>query len=146
MPKVTKRRVKNGVKELKRITRSMRGKDRVKVGFPKGTESTILDRAVYNEFGTATIPERPFMRDGLRDGIPELKQVNKGLVKRIIDGRLTKQQALNQLGMKGVQLIQNSITGLKDPANAPSTIERKGSSNPLIDTGEMRQSVTHKVE
>ena len=30
--------------------------------------------------------------------------------------------------------------------NAPNTIKQKGSSQPLIDTGRMRNSVSHKVE
>ena len=29
--------------------------------------------------------------------------------------------------------------------NAPSTIKKKGSSRPLIDTGQLRQSISNKV-
>ena len=35
---------------------------------------------------------------------------------------------------------------MKTPENAPSTIAKKGSSNPLIDTGEMRSKVSHEVK
>ncbi len=36
------------------------------------------------------------------------------------------------------------IKDVKSPSNAASTIKQKGSANPLIDTGNMRQAVTHK--
>ena len=51
-----------------------------------------------------------------------------------------------QLGtvMKG--RIQRTITALKEPENAPSTIAAKGSSNPLIGkTGFMRDSTTYLI-
>ena len=42
--------------------------------------------------------------------------------------------------------IVESITQLDTPPNTPKTIARKGSSNPLIDTGFLRANVTFKVE
>jgi len=42
-------------------------------------------------------------------------------------------------------IVQEYMTNLKSPANAPSTIKRKGSANPLIDTGQQRQSVTYSI-
>ena len=41
--------------------------------------------------------------------------------------------------------IAREITNLKEPPNAESTILKKGSSNPLIDTGDMRKSVKWKL-
>lgn len=146
MTRVRKVRVKNGQKQLARMLREFKGNAKVKVGFPKGTDGNVIDRAAYNEFGTEHIPERPFMRSGLRDGVGELRRVSKVAAKSVVDGRRTTGQALNLIGIAGVGLIQERITDLKSPPNAESTVERKGSSNPLIDTGEMRRSVTHKVE
>ena len=37
------------------------------------------------------------------------------------------------------------LTDLKTPPLAESTIRRKGSSNPLIDTGQLRSSITWQV-
>lgn len=139
-------RVKNGTKELARIVRTFRGRDKVKVGFPTGTSTEVLDKAVYNEFGTRDIPERPFLRNALRDGKREIQTAATRVARSIIARRMTKTQGLNQLGILGKNLIQESITDLRDPPNAGSTIETKGSSNPLIDSGEMRRAVTWKVE
>jgi hypothetical protein len=41
--------------------------------------------------------------------------------------------------------FRRKITTLRSPPNAPSTVAKKGSSNPLIDTGAMRQSVRSRI-
>ena len=139
-------RVKNGEKQLRRILRGFQGASKVKVGFPKGTDGGTLDKAVYNEFGTRNIPERPFMRNGLRDGVPELRRLARVVAGKVYAGTLTPRQGLGQMGEKGKQLIQDSITDMRDPPNAAVTIERKGSSNPLIDSNDMRGKVTWEIE
>lgn len=53
---------------------------------------------------------------------------------------------LNKLGIVAQGDIQSEITSLRSPPNSAVTIARKGSSNPLIDTGAMRQAVTWVVE
>lgn len=152
MPSVKMKRLKDGTKELNRITKSFRGRSKVKVGFPRGTSDDVLNRAVYNEFGTdgggwgGPIPERPFMRNGLRDGVGEINSVSRVVGKQLIRGKITRRAALTKLGVKGQQLIQKSITSMNSPANSEVTVKMKGSSNPLIDTGEMRGAVTYKVE
>lgn len=45
-----------------------------------------------------------------------------------------------------VSLVQRFIHAGNFVPNAPATIERKGSSAPLLDTGQMWQSITHEVE
>jgi len=54
-------------------------------------------------------------------------------------------QLLDAAGSVSAGIVKQQITDLRSPPNAQSTIERKGSSNPLIDTGLMRQTVTYKV-
>jgi len=144
--RIRSHRVKNGTKELQRIMASFKGRSKVKVGFPTGVDDEILNKAVWNEFGTEHIPERPFIRNGLRDGVGELKRVSRLVAARVVDGNLTTRQALNQLGKTGADLVKQSAIDLKDPPNAEVTVSRKGSSNPLIDTNEMVGSVTWEVE
>ncbi|BCQ68236.1 hypothetical protein PEQA60_22260 [Pseudomonas sp. Eqa60] len=54
-------------------------------------------------------------------------------------------QILEAVGVVAEAAVKVYMTELRTPPNAASTIRQKGSSNPLIDTGAMRQSVTHKV-
>lgn len=128
-----------------KLPNSIKGPRRVKVGFPTG--STNVDKAIWNEFGTSRgIPERPFMRNSMRNNLSKYMNALKSSATSIMNGRSTTRQNLMKLGVLAASDIQDEIKSLKSPPNAPSTIKAKGSSNPLIDTGEMRQSVTWKID
>lgn len=95
------------------------------------------------EFGTnnGNIPARPWLTPGVSSG-------NEEYIKIIADGLEDGQQPeqlLEMVGLVAVAKVQQYMVDLRSPPNAPQTIARKGSSNPLIDTGALRQSVTHKV-
>lgn len=105
---------------------------------------TVLDVAIFNEFGLG-VPERSF----LRAWIDENTAVNTELLRRAavmaLKGGKTLPQALELLGMKFAGGIQSRIAQGISPANAPATIAKKGSSTPLIETGQLRQAITHLV-
>ena len=63
-----------------------------------------------------------------------------------INQNATPSKALSIVGEVARADIIQSITDLKAPPNAESTIKQKKSTNPLIDTGLMRRSVTYKVK
>jgi hypothetical protein len=42
--------------------------------------------------------------------------------------------------------VKQEITDLRTPPNAESTIRAKGSDNPLIDTGALRQSIRYVID
>lgn len=133
---------------LERLSFALEGPKQVKVGFPKGeVDQDIVARAAFNEFGTSRgIPERPFLRNAMRANRPDYRvTVWRGAL-AVIKGERDLRGVLELLGMKAVGDIQREIVSLSEPPNSPATIARKGSSNPLIDTGEMRQRVTHKVD
>lgn len=133
------------------------GPTRVKVGFPSGEASgENINKAIWNEFGTrggasgggwgGPIPERPFMRNTMRDQANAYRNSLKLAAKAVLNGTLSLLTVMQRLGIKAVGDIQTEITALNSPPNSPTTIALKGSSNPLIDTGEMRQAVTYKVD
>ena len=119
----------------------------VEVGFFKGTHTypngkDVVSVARDNDQGTKRIPERPFM-------IPAgNKAANKtiNITVHSIAGGMDEQQALSKAAIMFKNAIQREITNLKEPPNAESTILKKGSSNPLIDTGKMRSSVQWKFK
>ncbi len=87
------------------------------------------------------IPARPWLDVGVASG-------NQDYIKIIADGLKRGQnpdQMLNMLGVVAVAKVQQYMTELRSPPNAPSTIKKKGSSNPLMDSGALRQSVTSKI-
>lgn len=106
--------------------------------YPNGEQ--VAQVASKNEFGTPRIPPRPFFRNAIK------KNANKW-------GEVFKREASNKapilaLGTLGEVIrsdIVQSINQLNTPPNSPSTIEKKGSSKPLVDTGKMRASVNFRL-
>ena len=102
--------------------------------------------ASFHEFGMGNNPERSFLRSWFDEKKGELqKQMTKSEV-AVYKGRITQEQALERLGLRFAAEVQAKIVGGIPPANEPATIERKGSSTPLIDTGHLKASIKHKVE
>tara|TARA_R110000772_G_scaffold24212_12_gene64170 strand:- start:5220 stop:5696 length:477 start_codon:yes stop_codon:yes gene_type:complete len=95
------------------------------------------------EFGTdnGNIPARPWLRPGVESGNEEYLNI----ITDSIESGEPLEKALEIVGVVAVAKAQQYMIDLKSPANAPQTIARKGSSNPLIDTGSLKSSVTHKV-
>lgn len=128
----------------------------VKVGFPAGkaSQSNVM-KAIWNEFGTrggasgggwgGPIPERPFIRNSLRNNKSKYRAALVKSAKSILLGQTSVPAVLTKLGILAQGDIQQEITSLSSPPNSPVTIALKGSSKPLIDTGAMRQAVTWKV-
>lgn len=106
---------------------------------------TVGDIATWNEFGTRTIPARSFIRAFVDEKQDEIRATAKGLLLQVVRGKLTKEQALDQLGLWLQGQIQRRMAEGIPPPNAEATIEKKGSSTPLIDTGALRSAVTFKV-
>lgn len=114
--------------------------DRNEVRFLK-TGKGYMELGVTGAY-TMSIPARPWLVPGVESGNDDYVAILRSSIKR--DGNLEK--ALNRVGVVAVSKVQQYMTDLRSPANAPSTIAKKGSSNPLIDKGVLRQSVTYKVQ
>lgn len=134
---------------LKRtLRRAGRGSvKKVKVGlfssarYPDGTPVTNV--AAWNEFGTSRAPARPFMRNANANRI---REPVRALLAARLDGHLIVDHKLaSQVGNVAKREYQQEIRELDRPPNAPATVARKKSENPLIDTGKLRQSITHEV-
>lgn len=131
-----------------KLPKSIDGPRKVKVGFPAGKSSTdIVNRAVWNHYGTSRgIPARPFLLNAIRKNRRKYLEAMKTAGAKILRGEASLDQTMRKLGIMAQGDIQDEITNLRTPPNAPSTIAAKGSSNPLIDTGEMRSKVTWEVK
>lgn len=123
----------------------------VQVGFQAGeatyddTGADVAEIAAYNEFGSSDTPARPFMRQSFEKHEDELQKACDEANKTIAKGG-TAEQALNRIGVFCKGLVQNEIVDGGFAPNAESTIKKKGSAQPLIDTGLMRQSVNYVIK
>lgn len=151
MPLRIKQRNPGAIKKL--LQRYDKGID-IAVGLPKGSEvagvkypdgTDLLDVAMWNEFGTSSIPERSFIRVGVRANLDDLNKLAANLVKELNEGKIDIETAGEALGLKAADGVKSYIVELTSPPNAPATIKIKKSSNPLVDTGLLNQSITHEV-
>ncbi len=110
--------------------------------YPEGTN--IASIAFFNEFGTKNIPERSFIRAWIDKNKAKIRNFKIKLLDMLYKRRIDAKMALKLLGEFAQNGIKEEIIDIQTPGNAPSTIAKKGSSNPLIDTGRMLNSVRHK--
>lgn len=138
-----------GLQTLSR--RFARDQRRVLVGVPEGKAeadgTSIASIAAIHEFGSPEngIPERSFLRGGIVDSLDKITALNIDHIRRIAGGGFTVAVALQRLGAFAAGAVQQFITQGNFTPNAPSTIARKRSSKPLIDTGSLRASITYQI-
>lgn len=152
------REVDKGWNALRQSMKSLeQNKSYVKIGvLDDGKGAEIRDGGLSNaeiaaihEFGSADgrIPERSFVRSTWEAKESEYLAMMKKLVRGVYEGKMSVEKALNVAGARIANDIKNRVTqgpGIPPPL-AASTIARKGSSRPLIDTGRMINSLAWKV-
>lgn len=137
------REVENALRE--RLGDLANSNKKLNVGFfdtakyPDG--QTVPSVAFWNEFGSAKIPMRPFMRNAVR------KDSDKWVQFFVAEARnsFEIERIYGRVGEVMRGSVVNAITEMSSPPNSPATIAKKGSSHPLIDTGFMRQSVSFEI-
>lgn len=124
------------------------GDKEVVVGIQQGATNDgllIAEYATWNEFGTRTIPSRPFMRSYFDSSIDDLTRFSARGIAMVISGRGTMNQFFNAAGVRMVNGVKKSINNGAWVPNSPVTIALKGSDKPMIDTGVMLNSVTFAI-
>jgi len=110
-------------------------------------EIYVADIAFKNNFGSFKdkIPARPFGSTL----IPRYQEKIRKAFKKEILAYLEKKQDLesmyNRLGLLVSGYMKDNLTNGQWAPNSKLTVFLKGSSKPLIDTGQMRQAITYVV-
>lgn len=111
-----------------------------------GEGTSVLDVGVWNEFGTNRIPARSFVRAWFDQAEGKMREELAKLARTVVAGARTKEQLLELLGLQAAGGMQARIAEGISPANAPSTVARKGSSKPLVEKGQLRSSLSYRVD
>lgn len=128
--------------KLAEIARNASSASEVRVGFlegatyPNGTPVALV-AAVHN-WG-----KWPFFTNMIAQKSPEWPAAISGLLKA------NNYDALRTLQLTGEAVagqLRQAIVDTNSPALAPSTIRRKGFAKPLVDTGQMLNSVDYEVK
>jgi len=114
-------------------------------GKHEGSEFNTAEIGFVHEFGAGPVPERSFMRSTLHEERKDILSLTGKLLKKVVSGKMQQSQALGLIGIDVADKISQKIVKLKAPPNKPGTIDKKGSSNPLVDTGQLKNSITWRV-
>lgn len=149
----------NAFKNLKKRILELSSK-KVVAGFPKGklnnphyeNGASIIDVAIWNEFGTYNIPRRDFMGVATKAWQQYFTEQVDLYKEDLLSGKMPIDNFLKLMGEVGAELIKDAIVKLRTPANAPITIkggwmrnkktgkpfyvEGKKTTNPLVGGGD----------
>ena len=116
-------------------------------------KTTILEYAIYNEYGTPSMPARPFMRNALDSNKGIISNLIQAAPKKVIKGEKSGKEALMEIGETIRGLIIQSIATAQAWAvpNDPKTLKIKtknGQANntkPLIDNKFLIKSIRYQI-
>ena len=91
------------------------------------------------------IPERSFLRTGYDQNRDAVLKKASSLLAEVAAGSMSADQMAKAVGLELSSAIRDYAVGLKSPPNSSFTTSRKGSSNPLVDTGDMIGGIDYRV-
>ena len=110
-------------------------------------EATLLDVAAFHEFGTERTPRRSFIADWSDENEQKNRERLSLIGAAVLTGKLPSVEVgLARFGLLGVADVQKRMVAGIAPPLAEVTVERKGSSTPLIETGQLKSAVTYRIE
>ena len=144
------------VEELKKRLEEI-ANTRILVGIPQDNKeansskyATNAQKLYYNSKGSPArnIPPRPVIEPAIEDKFEVISnEIREGAIKGL-EGDM--QGFYDNYERAGLMAFTASVDWFDNPKNnwkpnAESTIKAKGSDSPLIDTGEMRKSITYAI-
>jgi len=109
------------------------------------SEATIGEVAAIQEFGTARIPARPFLRTAVVwNSELAIKKIMAKVARNVLLGT-PKNVAIREAGRWAVRRVVATIRSRVFVPNAPSTIARKGNDYTLRDSYKLVKSIGFKV-
>jgi hypothetical protein len=106
---------------------------------------SVLEIGIVHEYGLGDNPERSFIRAWADENESQNNETLIKIGQAVVQGQFTAEQGLDRAGLRFVAEIQRRIKGGISPPLDPRTIARKGSSTPLVNTGQLWSSIRHKV-
>lgn len=165
----------NNIERLKKDLQKL-GRSTLKVGVfggekQEGADIDLVDLASIHEYGceipvtpkmrawfayngyplkksttVIRIPERSFIRSGFDENVDKIADKVQEVIPSVLESEVDPDIFMNAIGLEFAGLIQKKLRSIQDPPNSQMTIDRKGSSNPLQDTGQLVESIRHEVE
>ena len=137
----------NATAEMKKRLKKL-AKKAAYIGLPESTNGELLMRGAVHNFGSPSqgIPARPWLKEGAQEGVEKYKNFAAANISKVALGDMSVDQYHGLLGEIAKAEVQKYIRDGNFTPLSAATIEKKGSSKPLIDTGQMRNAITYEVK
>lgn len=117
--------------------------------YPGTNAPTVVEVALWTEFGTRSQPERSWLRSAVDENMGLIDRWREEVLEQIWEEKITVAQGLEIIGFRMQVLVQNKIKSNVPPPNAESTLAEKRrdgvGDGTLIHSGLLMRSVTFKV-
>jgi len=109
---------------------------------------TVFQIGMIHEFGVPekNIHRRSFIRVPIENNIKEITKLIENNHKLVSENAMSAKVALDRIGIKAQNTIKESFRNNDWKPLKRATVKRKGSSRPLIDTGQLIGSISYIVE
>jgi hypothetical protein len=107
-------------------------------------EIPVAQLAAFHELGTDGMPARPALAVTFEGARAELNTATGKALSDLVDGRIDPRDVAKRIGELGVAKVRETIDdspAWADPL-AERTVKRKGHDHPLVETGELYDSVS----
>jgi len=111
-----------------------------------GPQMTTAELAEALHYGSALIPARPFLEEGLESEKGKLANAIKEQVQKIKEGQNPNWDKVGTMAVGAIQEFVRSDFYKNVVPNSEQTIKNKGSDTPLIDGGDLIGSMSYIVE
>ena len=92
------------------------------------------------------IPERSFLRAGFDENNDRILKATEAVLPDVLLGTMSVEKYAKLVGLQLATAIKQYAVKLRTPPNHPFTVKEKKSSNPLVDTGDMINSIMYEVD
>lgn len=106
--------------------------------------TSVIDYAIFNEYGTSTIPARSFLNSSFKENEAKYTAKSWKIYEKALSGQDVKLD-LERLAEEVASDIKAKISSNIPPPLKAATIKRKKSSKTLMDSGILRSSITSRV-
>lgn len=108
------------------------------------SDLSLVEVAAIHEFGApeAGIPQRSFIRATVDARASEIAELQHDVAVRVVKGDTSVQAGLDEIGSAVAGMVREAIDAGVGPPLAAATAKAKGSSSQLVDTGQLKSSIT----
>lgn len=92
------------------------------------------------------IPERSYLRSGWDQSKGDIYKKIESMLSEVMENKMDANKFLDMIGLEVEGKLKKKLVEVSAPSLSDVTIERKGSSNPLVDTGSLLSSISNRVK